>query len=229
MFQIIFRTKFSQNTHLILSWTIYIFLNYHHWTKRILNEFSFHTYNVLWNSMCFLYPLLKAWSYINTQLVSQNIVWNENPFQILYIYICTCIRRVIHSIHAIFFWGHSGTFWYIFWDKWHFFWDKYCKNSFQVLMNKKKKTFLSSFIIILAFYNKIIYFFLYLDISLNKCVFLFTHSVLLYPYKILLNVNVFNIQKRIGIEWVTFFYTIQREVTLNFYWVTFWREKPTVV
>ena len=30
------------------------------------------------------------------------------------------------SIHAIFFWGHSGIFGEFFWDM-TFFWDKYCK------------------------------------------------------------------------------------------------------
>ena len=81
-------------------------------------------------------------------------------------------------IHAIFFWGHSGTFWYIFWDKWHFsgtntakFWDTFW-DIFQVLnqwMNKKNKIF-SRLLIILAFYKIIIFFFTWTSASIKVCV-----------------------------------------------------------
>ena len=49
-------------------------------TEKKNLKWIFISHNVLQNWLCVLYPLAKAWGYINTRIVSQNIVGNKISF-----------------------------------------------------------------------------------------------------------------------------------------------------
>ena len=148
-------------------------------------------------------------------------------------------------IHDIFFLGHSRIFWDFFLGQMTFFWDKYCKfwDSFRDILqvlNELEKNLFFLYLYSCFLMENIYYFFL-----ITFKIFFWINNLLNTWTSAKINVFVCSYHYKIHIDWYMYLasktywdnhrvsdllYTVQREVTLNIYWVTFLAgKKPMVV